>query len=218
MRLVVFDIDGTLVDSQDTIVAAQTEAFASQGLTPPSRERALGVVGLSLPEAFTALVGPQGPVLALAEAYKQAFRRLVDDPKHRDPLFPGMGDLVADLAARPGLRLGLATGKSRRGVARLERQQGWSRLFATIQTADDAPSKPDPTMLHRAMAETGATPHDTVMIGDTTFDIAMAQTAGIHAVAVAWGYHRPDALAQAGAEVVVKSARELRSHLMQLGF
>jgi phosphoglycolate phosphatase len=217
VKLVIFDVDGTLVDSQDLIVAAQHEAFAANSLEPPSRRRALSVVGLSLPEAFTALVGAHGPVEALTEAYKAAFGRLRADPANHEPLFPGAADLIADLARDRGVALGIATGKSQRGVGHLVRRHGWDRVFATIQTADDAPSKPDPAMLRQAMAAAGAAPSETVMIGDSTFDMAMARAAGVKAIGVSWGYHPVAALKEAGAEAIVTSYEELRALLMRLG-
>jgi phosphoglycolate phosphatase len=218
VKLVIFDVDGTLVDSQHLIVAAQRKAFAAHGLRPPSRERSLSVVGLSLPEAFTALVGALGPVESLAGAYKEAFGLLRADPAYHEPLFPGAVDLITELARQDGVALGIATGKSRRGVAHLVERYGWHQVFATIQTADDAPSKPDPAMLRQAISEVGAAPGDTVMIGDSTFDMAMARAAGVRPIGVAWGYHSIAALEEAGAEAVVDSYRDLRALLVRLAF
>lgn len=209
-----FDVDGTLVDSQNLIVAAQREAFAAQGLEPPSRERALSIVGLSLQEAFTVLVGPEGPVEALAEGYRHAFGRLRADPAYHEPLFAGAGELLAELGRRKEVRLGIATGKSRRGVAHLLERHGWGRLFTTIQTADDAPSKPHPAMLEQAMAAAGAGPARTVMIGDSTFDMSMARSASVTAIGVSWGYHPVEVLRQAGADAIVDSYAALRHHLL----
>lgn len=209
MKLVVFDVDGTLVDSQHLIVAAQGTAFAEHGLAAPSRAQALSVVGLSLPQAFRRLVGDDGPVAALSESYKRAFDALRLDPANEEPLFPGMADLLSRLHARGDVRLGIATGKSRRGVEHLIAAHGWEGWFSTTQTADDAPSKPDPTMLLRAMAQTGVPPESTVMIGDTSYDMAMAVSAGAAAVGVAWGYHPPGALFAAGAVTVAETAERL---------
>lgn len=209
MQLVVLDVDGTLVDSQHLIVAAQRQAFAAVGLPPPPRERSLSVVGLSLVEAFTALVGPDGPALELAAAYRDAFMRLRLDPTCHEPLFPGVAEVIGDFAARPDVRLGIATGKSRRGVAHLVERHGWERVFATIQTADDAPSKPDPGMLLNAMGETGMAPNAVTMVGDTSFDMLMARAAGVRAIGVSWGYHPPAALAEAGAEAIISRMPDL---------
>ncbi|BCM84436.1 HAD family hydrolase [Methylobacterium indicum] len=205
MTLIVFDVDGTLVDSQHMIVAAQREAFAAVGLPAPSRTRSLSVVGLSLPQAFTALVGADGPVEALSEAYKQSFGRLRAMAEIREALFPGAADLLARLNREAAVQLGIATGKSRRGVDHLVAVHGWEGWFSTVQTADDAPSKPHPAMLTQAMAEAGAEPSRTVMIGDTSYDMAMARAAGVTALGVTWGYHTPDALHEAGAHGVVDS-------------
>lgn len=203
MTLILFDVDGTLVDSQNLIVAAQREAFRSLGLEPPSRERSLSIVGLSLLEAFTALAGARAPVEELAHAYRRAVHRMREEPEDREPLYEGARELVAGLAGRDGIVLGLATGKPRRGVDHLLGRKRWEGVFATIQTADDAPSKPDPTMLRQAMAEAEAAPQDTVMVGDTSFDMEMARAAGVRAVGVSWGYHPVAALREAGAQVIV---------------
>lgn len=215
MRLVVFDVDGTLVDSQHLIVAAQEVAFAENGLPAPGRREALSVVGLSLPQAFRRLVGEDGPVAELSESYKQAYNRLRLDPAHEEPLFPGMADLLTRLRGRSDVLIGLATGKSRRGVDRLIAHHGWAGWFTTTQSADDAPSKPDPTMLQQAIREAGCEPEATVMVGDTTFDIAMGVAAGATAIGVAWGYHPPDALYGAGAVTVVPSAAALEALLLE---
>ncbi len=213
VKLLIFDVDGTLVDSQDLIVAAQRETFLAHGLEPPSRERSLSIVGLSLIQAFRVLLGEDGPVESLAEGYKQAFQRLRADPAYHEPLFPGAAELLTELSRRRDVVLGIATGKSRRGVSHLVERYGWERLFATIQTADDAPSKPHPAMLELAMAEVGVGPEDSIMIGDSTFDMAMARAAGVGAIGVSWGYHRPEALMATGAEHVVGSYDELKTHL-----
>ncbi|MCB8823406.1 HAD-IA family hydrolase [Microvirga rosea] len=213
MKLVIFDVDGTLVDSQNIIVAAQHRAFAAVGLEPPSRERALSIVGLSLPEAFTVLVGADGPVDELVKAYKADFNTLRADPANAEPLFPGVLDCLQTLRDREDVLLGIATGKSRRGIAHLLERHGWHGDFATIQTADDAPSKPHPAMILQAMAEVGVDARDTVMVGDSSFDMAMAHAAGVLPVGVTWGFHPVDALLEAGAQRIVHSYAELDSLL-----
>lgn len=209
MHLLILDVDGTLVDSQNLIVAAQRAAFAACGLEPPTRERSLSIVGLSLAEAFTALVGPAGPIAELADAYKRAFGELRADPACVEPLFPGIAEVIGRLSKRDDLALGIATGKSRRGVAHIVERHGWGRVFATVQTADDAPSKPDPGMILNAIAETGIGPADATMVGDTSFDMAMARAAGIRAIGVSWGYHPVAALTEAGAETIIDRFEDL---------
>jgi len=213
LKLVLFDVDGTLVDSQNVIVAAQQMAFAAHGLEPPSRERSLSIVGLSLVEAFTVLVGSKGPVGSLAEAYRQAFATLRQDPAHAEPLFPGAESCLAWLKSREDVLLGIATGKSRRGVAHLLERHGWHDVFSVIQTADDAPSKPHPGMILQAMEQTGIAPDETVMIGDSSFDMGMARAAGVLPVGVSWGFQPVAALAEAGAGPIVYSYAELETVL-----
>lgn len=209
MRFLVFDIDGTLVDSQNLLVAAQEATFAAHGLPAPSRELVLSVVGLSLGETFRALAGPDGPHEALEATYRATFQRLLAEPALASPLFAGADALVRDLAGREDHLLGIATGKSQRGVRRLFDAHGWHTLFASVQTADDAPSKPHPAMLEQAMGEVGAVPAETVMIGDSTYDMQMARAAGCRAVGVGWGYCPVEALEEAGAQIIVQSMQEL---------
>jgi phosphoglycolate phosphatase len=205
MKLVIFDCDGTLVDSQNAICAAMDLAFGGLGLVPPRRIEVLGVVGLSLPQAFEVLAPEQpAPVrAALAEAYKTAFPKHAPSPLPRDPLYTGAKATIESLARRDDIVLGIATGKSRRGVDRLLDQEGWHGLFRTIQTADDHPSKPHPSMIDTAMREAEIGQDRTVIVGDTTFDITMGLNARVTTIGVGWGYHDVTALEQAGAHAIV---------------
>lgn len=213
MRLILFDVDGTLVDSQDAIVAAQTAAFAAHDMPPPTRQKALSVVGLSLIEAFHALAGADAPLDSLATAYKSAWSDLRAQPGFTDTLFPGAAASVAALSRVPDTRLGIVTGKSVAGVERILAAQGWAGTFATIQTADTHPSKPHPSMVLTAMAETHAFADATFVIGDTTYDMAMARAAGVRAIGVAWGYHPVDALLRSGAAAIAESFGALQAIL-----
>ena len=213
-RLAVFDCDGTLVDSQHTIVAAIAAAWRAEGLEPPGARAVRRGIGLPLIEAVARLL-PEGEpedFERLARHYKAAFSELRRRPDHEEPLFPGAVEALDALAAGDYL-LGIATGKSRRGLdATLARHQLTGR-FATLQTSDDGPGKPNPGMLLRAMAETGAGAEDTVMIGDTSFDMLMARSAGAVAIGVSWGYHDAGELVDAGARLVIESFKELPSVL-----
>ncbi|MBF0306394.1 MAG: HAD-IA family hydrolase [Alphaproteobacteria bacterium] len=204
LRLAVFDVDGTLVDSQHNIVAAMLVACDAHGLCRPPAEAVRRVIGLSLVEAVAALLPEQEPIAheRIAESYKDAFVTLRSGPGWTEPLFPGAVAALDALEA-DGWALGLATGKSRRGVDVMIERHGLTGRFATIQTPDTNPGKPNPAMLRSAMAEVGADASATVMIGDTTFDILMARAANTGAVAVGWGYHPVGELRAAGAHAVV---------------
>jgi len=218
MYLVLFDCDGTLVDSQAMIVAAMEHAFHDVGLAPPARAVTLSIVGLSLPVAMAALTAglPDAPVAALVDAYRGAFHRLRTEPVDREPAYPGALAAIEALAARDDVLLGVATGKSRRGLDAVLARLGIADRFVTLQTADDAPSKPDPTMVRQALAEAGVPAGRTVVVGDTTFDMDMARAAGAFAIGVAWGYHPTDRLLAAGAHRLVADFAELPAAVTQV--
>ena len=201
LHLAVFDMDGTLIDSQAAILGAMASAFDARGAAPPPRAAVLGIVGLSLPVAIARLVpeAEPGEVAALAEAYRAAF--LAAAAEGPPPLYPGARELLETLAARPEMLLGIATGKSRRGLEAVLAGHGLAGLFVTTQTADGHPSKPHPAMLEAALRATGIAPGAAAMIGDTSFDVEMAQAAAVPALAVTWGYHPTAALARADATV-----------------
>ncbi len=209
--LIVFDCDGTLADSQYIITEAMRFAFQSTGLIAPERSSVLRIVGLSLDEAVAALAPDQCRARRdeVVRVFRERSTALRLNANGREPLFPGAASLVQTLADREDVILGLATGKSMRGVARIIEHNGLNGVFATIQTADDAPSKPHPAMLLQAMKETGASPETTVMIGDTSYDMHMAASANVAGIGVTWGYHTKAELRRAGAKRIVHSFDEL---------
>lgn len=203
LKLVIFDVDGTLIDSQDHILAAMNHAFAAVGHDAPARREVLSIVGLSLPEAIARLAPQFDPALqdAIVTAYKQSFntQRLASHP----PLFPGARQALDDLAGRDDVLLGVATGKSRRGLDHILAVYGLEGYFFTRQVADDHPSKPNPSMILAALAETGIAPARAIMVGDTTFDIDMGRAAAVRTLGVTWGYHPEAALRAAGPDALI---------------
>jgi phosphoglycolate phosphatase len=193
LRLVIFDVDGTLVDSEADILAAMTRAYEGIGKTCPSREAVRGIVGLSLDVAIARLA-PEchaAEQARLVAGYKAAY---ADMRQHKgaaesSPLFPGAREVLEVLGADPWTLLAVATGKSQRGLDKLIEGHGLHGVFASRQTADHHPSKPHPSMIEACLAETGATREATVLIGDTTFDMEMAAAAGVRSIGVSWGYH-----------------------------
>ena len=217
MTLVLFDCDGTIVDSQATIVRAMTEAFQVVRRPALRRQEILSIVGLSLPRAMAVLApaAAESEWATLVDEYRLAAQKIRLETAE-DPLYDGADEAIRRLARNDALLLGIATGKSMRGVRRLLAHYRWEDHFSTLQTADDNPSKPHPAMVRRAIAETGTEPDLTVMIGDTTFDMEMARAARVRPVGVTWGYHDADALRRAGAEVILESYAELLPVLARL--
>ena len=210
-RLAVFDCDGTLVDSQANICVACETAFVGAGMVPPPRAAIRRIVGLSLVEAMEVLLPDTdaGFHRRLAQEYKDAYVAMrASGALEDEPLFDGIEAVLANLAA-DGWVLGVATGKSDRGLAHVLARHGLADRFVTLQTADRHPSKPHPAMLAAAMADAGAVPAATVMIGDTSFDMAMARAVGVRAIGVAWGYHDDAELIEAGADVVATTVADL---------
>jgi phosphoglycolate phosphatase len=204
IRLVVFDCDGTLVDSQRNIIRAMTAAFRDCGLPDPTAEEVRSIVGLSLREAMAALTPDLDDEAhaGLVDAYRNAYTVLRMEEQMEEALYPGVHEVLKDLETA-GYLLGVATGKSLRGLHATIERHGLGGRFVTLQTADLAPSKPHPAMLHQAMDEAGAAPEQTVLVGDTTFDMDMAANAGVAAIGVSWGYHPVARLRGAGAAEVI---------------
>lgn len=202
MKLVVFDVDGTLIDSQHMIVSSMNAGMSDAGLPDLPRETILSIVGLSLPVAVAELLPEAGQASRdrVEAGYRAAY--MASRMHLESPLYPGAQDCLDALAARGDVLLAIATGKSRRGLDALIESHGWGDLFVSRQTADNHPSKPDPTMLHAALDEAGVGAAQACMVGDTEFDIAMGVAAGMPAFGVSWGYHPADRLVAAGAASV----------------
>ena len=185
-ELLVFDWDGTLVDSAQAIVEALQGACIDLGMDPPSDERARHIIGLGLKDALRYAVPhvPEKDYRSLAERYRVHF--LARDAAM--VLFPGVIEGLEELQ-RAGYLLAIATGKSRRGLERALDQMDVRRFFAASRCADEGHSKPHPGMLQAVMAELAVAANATLMIGDTTHDLEMAFNAGVRGVGVAYGAH-----------------------------
>jgi phosphoglycolate phosphatase len=218
MKLAIFDVDGTLMDSQAMIIASLTAAFSAEQLPLPSRTEMLGIVGLSLVNAM-AVLRPGDEAARherLAQAYKDAFWSHRANGSFLELPFDGAFDLLRRLQARDDVLIGIATGKTQRGVRHIIEQFGLDGMFATIQTSDDAPSKPHPDMILQAMRDVGVNREDTVMIGDAVFDIEMAHAAQVKPIAVNWGFQPRAALEAARPYAMVDNFLELEETLAGL--
>jgi phosphoglycolate phosphatase len=215
VKLMIFDFDGTLVDSRKLIVEAHRVVFGQFGFAVPPEDESLSLIGMSLELVLLQLAGPDAPVEKMVATYQHLLPLLRAEPDYADVPFGGAAELLAELAAHSDVRVGMATGHVSHAVAPALRRFGWQNHFCTVQTADKAPSKPHPGMVLQALREAGADAKDAIMVGDTAFDMEMARAAGVEGVAVAWGYHRPDRLEDAGASCVVNDMTELRDFLFE---
>ena len=204
-RLAVFDCDGTLVDSGATICAALAESLGANGIAVPPPDVCRRVIGLSLVEAIAELTPELGNEehRRLAEEYKRSFMAMRAAGRVTEPLFEGVLELL-DALESDGWLLAVATGKSDRGLIHCLETHGIHARFVSLQTADRHPSKPHPSMVEQAICDAGAEPATTIVVGDTSFDMAMAAAAGARGIGAAWGYHEPAELLAAGAVAVAE--------------
>lgn len=211
MRLIIFDCDGTLVDSQQLICLAMNAAFERVGLPVPTRDDVRSVIGLSLQNAIAKCLpdGSQVDTAHMSELYKDAFSQLRMSAENEELLYDGVRTTLEMFSNEPKTLMAVATGKSMRGMKRLIAREGFEPYFQSVQTADDHPSKPHPSMISRAMALAGVEPSQTVMVGDTTYDMEMARNAGVSGVGVSWGYHDGRALKESGAHRLIHRFEDL---------
>ncbi len=186
-ELYIFDWDGTLMDSVDHIVSSLAAAAADTKMDDLGHESYRNIIGLGLAEAFHALYpdADQAQQEALTERYRHHF---FDTTKGRSTLFKGTDEMLSSLKSK-GLKMAVATGKARRGLNRVFDETGYHSLFHASRCADESGSKPAPAMLHELMAELNVAPDKTLMIGDSTYDMQMANNAGIECLAVSYGVH-----------------------------
>ena len=215
MKLVIFDFDGTLVDSRKLIIESNRVVFGQLGFAVPSEDESLPLVGMSLELVLLRLAGPDAPVKKMVAAYQRLLPLLRADATYAEVPFGGAAELLTALAERNDVRLGIATAHVSHAIEAALERFGWRRHFCTVQTSDKAPSKPHPGMVLQALSEAGVKADDAIMIGDTSFDIEMAGAAGVRGVGVSWGYHHPDRLHGAGASRVVNDMSELRDCLFE---
>ncbi|KCZ93922.1 HAD-IA family hydrolase [Hyphomonas johnsonii] len=219
LRLAIWDMDGTIVDSRDVIQTAMTRAFEVQGLTPPPYDATRRIVGLGLRESCQILapddLGPER-VDALVEAYRDAFIARRTDPDFREPLYDGAIETL-QMLRDTGWLIAMATGKSRRGIRAIFEMHPLESYFDTIWCADDGPGKPHPFMVEQAMGALGAEPHQSLMIGDAIHDIHMGRAAGVRTLGVSWGFGAASELSAAGADEVHHTYATLAGSLGQFG-
>lgn len=211
MRLVLFDCDGTLADSFGLICETMRRTFRLHGFEPPEDRTVHAIIGLSLDRAIHQLRPELDPAAlpAMVEAYRTSFRAVREDEAFREALFEGIPALLSRLHGRRDVRLGMVTGKTRRGVDAVVAAHGLDGVFSVVRTADDCPSKPHPAMVLECCGELGIAPRRTLVVGDAVFDMAMAKTAGAAALGVAWGASAEAALVEAGADAVAPDVESL---------
>ncbi|MDO1583762.1 HAD-IA family hydrolase [Rhizobium oryzicola] len=216
MKLVLFDCDGTLVDSAALIHETMRRTFAQFGKPEPTVEATKSIIGLTLDIAIASMQGKphaDDEAVEMMAYYKSLFATVRADLDYREPLFEGIREVIDTIGPREDLLLGAVTGKSRRGLNSVLDTHDFRKWFIVSRTADDCPSKPHPAMVSECCDETGMRPEDTLVIGDAIYDMQMAKAAGATAIGVAWGYASIAELKAAGADVIVNHPRELLSHI-----
>jgi phosphoglycolate phosphatase len=211
MQLIIFDLDGTLIDSVALIVETVTAAFSAVNEPVPTEAAIRAISGITAHDAMGILAPAATParVGEILDSYRAHYRQRAGTA--REPMFQGALDALDRLRRRKDTTLAVATGKGHQGAVTLLGRHAILDRFQSIETPDHNRGKPDPQMIETAMRKAGATPRGTVMIGDTVHDMRMAKAAGVTAIGVAWGYHTVFDLNEAGADVIVESFAELEA-------
>jgi phosphoglycolate phosphatase len=216
MRLVIFDMDGTLIDSVALIVETVTAAFEAVGEPAPTEAAIRAISGITAREAM-AILAPHadaGRVDEILQSYRREYGSRAGGA--REPLFGGALAVLERLRHRPDTILAVATGKGYNSAVALLTAHGILDWFQSVETPTHNRGKPDPEMVHMAIGKSGASAAEAVMVGDTTHDMAMAKAAGVAAIGVAWGYHEAIALRGAGADMVVERFEDLEPAIDKL--
>lgn len=215
MKLALFDCDGTLVDSGRLIHEVMARTFEHHGYDRPHYDATKSIIGLTLDTAIARIMGVEvdDHVQKMTQHYKDIYGPVRLEPGFQEPLYDGVGAMIADLAAREDVLIGAVTGKSRRGLDLIRNSHGFENIFFVSRTADDCPSKPHPAMVLECCSEVGIDPADTIVIGDSVYDMMMAKSAGARALGVSWGYGEVDALSAAGADAIVHEVAHILRHI-----
>jgi phosphoglycolate phosphatase len=216
MKLVLFDCDGTLVESAKLIHEVMARTFVAFGYDRPDIAETKAIIGLTLDIAIARMQGKphvDDEATAMTAHYKAIFASVRAEPGYEEPLFDGIKSLVETLGVRSDVTIGAVTGKSRRGLDNILATHDFTKYFSVSRTADDCPSKPHPAMVTECCDQTDFLPRDTIVIGDAIYDMQMAKAAGATAIGVAWGYASVEDLMEAGADAIAHHPNDLLAHI-----